>query len=98
MFKIFLMLLVLIPHIELIPKQPLPCQKKIFILIPFKKRDFVPPEKVGVGKDCPFPTVKEPIVFECIVCGIKMFTHVLYPHYPHCTKCGGIMWEKEKDN
>lgn len=97
MFKIFLMLMMLIPNIELAPKPVIRNQKKIFILIPWKQREFVPPEKVGVPKDCPFPTVKEVIVFECLVCGIKIFTHVLYPHYPHCTKCGNIMWEVEKE-
>jgi hypothetical protein len=48
---------------------------------------FVPPETVGVPKDCPFPTVKEKIEFKCPKCRLRGWTHVLYPHLPHCPRC-----------
>jgi hypothetical protein len=70
--------------------------KRIYIPIPERKREFVPPEQVGVLPDCPFPTVKERIVFKCPTCGLKMSTHVLYPHLPHCPKDESIMFEEEK--
>lgn len=60
-----------------------------------KERDFVAPETVGVGKDCPFPTVRKRIVFLCPCCGMKMSTHVLYPTLPHCPKDGSPMFEQE---
>jgi hypothetical protein len=61
--------------------------KLIYIPLPHRERVFVPPETVGVPKDCPFPTVKEKIEFKCPKCRLRGWTHVLYPHLPHCPRC-----------
>jgi hypothetical protein len=66
------------------------------IPLPNRSRVFVPPETVGVGKDCPFSTVKDPVCFQCPICGVKMKTHVLYPHLPHCSKDHWVMNEIER--
>jgi hypothetical protein len=65
------------------------------IMMPAKQRDFVPPDTVGVPKDCPFPTVRKPIKFLCPKCGLRGETHVLYPHLPWCPKDGTVMNEVE---
>lgn len=75
------------------PKKPIPV--RAFVPLPVKQRDFVPPETVGVPKDCPFPAVKKRVAFKCSCCGLRMWTHVLYPHLPHCPKDGCIMNEIE---
>jgi hypothetical protein len=66
------------------------------IPVPNRTRVFVPPESVGVEKTCPFPTVKDPVCFQCPMCGVKMKTHVLYPHLPHCSKDRWVMNEIER--
>lgn len=66
------------------------------IRIPVRNREFVPPETVGVEKNCPFPTVKNPVCFECPKCGLKMKTHLLYHFLPHCPKDKWVMNEIEK--
>lgn len=69
--------------------------KRVMIPMVQKERDFVPPETVGVGKDCPFPTVRKRIVFVCPCCGMRMSTHVLYRFLPHCPKDDSPMFEQE---
>jgi serine/threonine protein kinase len=69
-------------------------RKRQYIPMLQKDRIVVPPETVGVEKDCPFPTVKERISFQCPECNLRMFTHVLYPHLPHCPKDGAVMFEE----
>jgi len=66
------------------------------IRMPLRHREFVPPETVGVEKDCPFPTVKNSVCFECPKCGLKMKTHLLYHFLPHCPKDSWVMNEIEK--
>ena len=68
-------------------------QKPVFIPMPRRDRIFVAPETVGVEKDCPFPTVKDRICFQCPECKLKGSTHVLYPHLPHCPKDMCVMLE-----
>lgn len=72
-----------------------PVAKKIIIPMPAGPREIVPPETVGVGKDCPFPTVKKPIRFVCPNCKLRMQTHVLYPHLPWCPKDNSVMMEEQ---
>ncbi len=62
-------------------------EKLEYIPLTPRPHEFVPPETVGVGKDCPFPTVKEKLEFKCPKCKLRSWTHVLYPHLPHCPKC-----------
>lgn len=71
----------------------LAADKFVFIPLTPREHEFVPPETVGVGKDCPFPTVKEKLEFQCPKCKIRMWTHVLYPHLPHCPRCRCPMGE-----
>ncbi len=71
-------------------------RKRQYIPMLQKDRIVVPPETVGVEKDCPFPTVKERIAFQCPECELRMFTHVLYPHLPHCPQDGAVMFEEWK--
>lgn len=66
------------------------------IPLPVRTRIYVKPESVGVDKACPFPAVKDPVCFQCPRCGLKMKTHVLYPHLPHCPKDRWVMNEIEK--
>ena len=66
------------------------------IRMPVRTRIYVKPESVGYEKDCPLPTVKNPISFECPMCGLKMKTHLLYPFLPHCPKDKSVMNEIEK--
>jgi hypothetical protein len=68
--------------------------KRLHLPIPERPREFVPPEQVGLPPNCPFPAVKERITFVCPRCGLKMRTHVLYPHLPHCPKDESIMFEE----
>lgn len=77
------------------PKKPVQKVEKLKIPVPFRPRVFVEPEKVRVPKGCPFPTVRDCIIFECPNCGLRMFTHVLYPHLPYCPKetCDCVMHE-----
>ena len=78
------------------PKPPVVAkQQRPIVLMPVKEREIVPPHTVGVGKDCPFPTVKEPIRFLCPKCGLRGQTHVLYPHLPWCPKDNTVMVEVE---
>jgi hypothetical protein len=80
-------------------EQPLPvfhAQFPVRIPLPIRTRIYVKPEAVGVDKACPFPTVKDPVCFQCPQCGLKMKTHVLYPHLPHCPKDRWVMNEIEK--
>lgn len=62
-------------------------EKLEYIPLTPRPHEFVPPETVGVGKDCPFPTVKEKLELKCPKCRLRGWTHVLYPHLPHCPKC-----------
>ncbi len=80
-----------------IPNKPKPKANatRPIVPLPLKPREFVPPEKVGVPKDCPFPTVKKRLAFQCPCCGLRMWTHVLYPHLPHCPRDGCVMNEIE---
>jgi len=64
--------------------------------MPVRTREFVPPETVGVEKDCPLATVKKAVCFECPKCGLKSKTHVLYHHLPWCPKDKWVMNEIEK--
>lgn len=66
------------------------------IPVPARNREFVNPETVGVEKDCPLPTVKDPVCFECPKCGLKSKTNVLYHYLPDCPKDRWIMNEIEK--
>ena len=91
---IALALIVASPKAETKPKNPPKNVSRPIVLMPVKNRDFVPPEQVGVGKDCPFPTVRTPIKFCCPQCGLRMQTHVVYPHLPWCPKDGSVMLEK----
>ena len=88
--------LVLIPNFAPKPKPKVqPPVQKVIVPLPVKAREFVPPETVGVPKDCPFPTVKKPITFQCPCCGLRMWSHVMPPHLPHCHKDGSVMPEVE---
>lgn len=68
-------------------------EKLEYIPLTPRPHEFVPPETVGVQKHCPFPTVKEKLEFKCPKCKLRMWTHVLYPHLPHCPKCRCPMGE-----
>jgi hypothetical protein len=103
----FLMVAVLLASgIAVEDKQPAPkaveqlpvfhAQFPVRIPLPVRQRIYVKPEAVGVDKACPFPTVKDPVCFQCPQCGLKMKTHVLYPHLPHCPKDRWVMNEIEK--
>ena len=74
---------------------PVAKQQRPIVLMRAKEREIVPPHTVGVGNDCPFPTVKEPIRFICPKCGLRGQTHVLYPHLPWCPKDNAVMIEIE---
>ena len=78
---------------EPLPAEDAPMRQRVYIPIPSRDRVFVPPETVGVEKDCPFPTVKDRLTFQCPKCNLKGFTHVLYPHLPHCPKDTAVMLE-----
>lgn len=71
-------------------------QPKPRILVPFKKREFVPPETIGLPKDFPGRVMKTKMVFQCECCGVTMHTHVYHPHLPECPKDGCYMHEREK--
>lgn len=67
---------------------------RVYVPIPNKQREYVPPETVGVPKDCPFPTVSKPIKFVCPCCGLWMKTNLLYHHLPQCHRDGCVMKEE----
>lgn len=103
----FLMVAVLLASgVAVEDKQPAPqaveqlpvfhAQFPVRIPVPGRTRIYVKPQSVGVDKACPFPTVKEPVCFQCPQCRLKMKTHVLYPHLPHCPKDRWVMNEVEK--
>ena len=72
------------PHGAAAPNAAPP--KRILIPLPQKPRVLVAPGVVGYPHDYPFPVSKERLTFECPNCGLKMFTHGVYPHLPHCPK------------
>jgi hypothetical protein len=70
--------------VEKVQKQTV--NQRVYIRLPLKHRNLVPPETVGYPKDFPFPVSKEVLTFQCPKCGLKMSTHGLYHHLPHCPK------------
>jgi hypothetical protein len=72
-----------------------PAQGPTYIPLATKIRPYVSPEKVGLPKDFPAPTVSERIYFRCPTCALRMSTHVVYPYLPRCHKCGTAMPEIE---
>jgi hypothetical protein len=67
------------------------------IPMPLRHRgDFAMPEDVGLDKNCPFPTLKKPICYQCPQCGMKSKTHILTRYLPWCGKDNWVLNEIEK--